>query len=229
MTYTKNNIVFEPHPIHKNGYKFKNLTSCPFGRLTVLGYAGKRGHNQFWWCECQCGAITKASATNLQYSHTTSCGCFRRENSAQKQTSHGESRGRATVEYTACALARQRCNNPNNQDYKNYGGRGIECRLASVKDIIDTIGRRPSPEHTLDRIDVSGHYEIGNIRWATQQEQQNNKRNNTMLTVNGRTESVATWARVIGMKPQTIYCRLYRGWSPEDAVMQPLHTRLMYP
>lgn len=229
MTYTKNNIVIEPIPIRGTGHKFQDLTGRLFSRLTVFGYAGKRGHNQHWWCECQCGVITKVSAANLQHRHSTSCGCFQREYMAHKQATHCESRGKGvTVEYAAYALAIQRCNNPNNQDYSNYGGRGIECRLTSVMDVLDTIGRRPSPRHSIDRIDVNGHYEIGNIRWSTQQEQQNNKRNNKMLTVNECTQSVAMWAREKGMKPLTIYNRLYRGWSAEDAVTQPLHTRLKY-
>jgi hypothetical protein len=72
--------------------------------------------------------------------------------------------------------ARQRCTNPNHVSYKNYGGRGIEFRFESFKEFIEEIGLRPSPELTLDRIDNDGHYEAGNVRWATRLEQNSNRR-----------------------------------------------------
>lgn len=76
--------------------------------------------------------------------------------------------------------AKQRCTNPYNQAYSNYGGRGIEFRFASLKTAtewaLDNIGVRPSPFHSLDRIDNNRHYEPGNLRWATNEEQARNKR-----------------------------------------------------
>jgi hypothetical protein len=87
-----------------------------------------------------------------------------------------------TPEYGIYMQAKQRCTNPNNIAYTNYGGRGIEFRLRSFDEMIDTIGLRPTPKHTLDRIDVNGHYEVWNIRWATRSMQNINKRmmsNNT--------------------------------------------------
>ncbi len=79
-------------------------------------------------------------------------------------------------EYRAVYRARARCNNPNNPDYDNYGARNIECFLINGDCVINSIGFRPSPNHSLDRIDNDGHYEIGNIRWATTETQRANKR-----------------------------------------------------
>jgi hypothetical protein len=79
-------------------------------------------------------------------------------------------------EYRAYEDARRRCKNPNRKDWRNYGGRGIEFRFASFVDFIKEIGIRPSNNHSLDRINNNGHYEIGNIRWATPSEQQSNRR-----------------------------------------------------
>lgn len=80
------------------------------------------------------------------------------------------------LERNSYKAAEQRCNNPKQAGYKYYGGRGIEFKFTSFKQFIDEVGPRPSPQHTLDRINVNGHYEVGNVRWATQHEQANNKR-----------------------------------------------------
>jgi hypothetical protein len=91
---------------------------------------------------------------------------------------HGLSRrnGKTTPTYLAWANARNRCTRPNDPSYPNYGGRGIEHRFDSVADLVADIGERPSPELTLDRIDNDGHYEAGNVRWATRSEQSRNQR-----------------------------------------------------
>lgn len=82
---------------------------------------------------------------------------------------------RKNPEYQAAANAKQRCDNPKNKAYKNYGGRGIKYLLTGWKDIINAIGRRPLGME-LDRINNDGHYEVGNIRWTTRSENSKNRR-----------------------------------------------------
>ena len=77
--------------------------------------------------------------------------------------------------YASWRQAQRRCTDPRTPSYPNYGGRGIKFLIPSWRDIASTIGPRP-PGHTLDRIDSDGHYEIGNIKWSTQRDQNRNRR-----------------------------------------------------
>jgi len=88
-------------------------------------------------------------------------------------TKHGH---HGTKEYWAFRQARNRCTNPSLISYKNYGGRGIEFRFDSFGQWYAALGPAPTPEHTVDRIDNDGHYEPGNVRWATREEQSKNQR-----------------------------------------------------
>lgn len=72
---------------------------------------------------------------------------------------------------------KQRCENTKASNFKNYGGRGIECKFKKWEDILKEIGKRPSIKHTIDRIDNNKHYEKNNIRWATKSQQARNRRN----------------------------------------------------
>lgn len=83
---------------------------------------------------------------------------------------------RATAEYRAYAAAKSRCTNPKVKNFKHYGGRGIQFNFTSFMDFYSHIGPRPSTKHSLDRIENNGHYEIGNVRWATDDEQVRNRR-----------------------------------------------------
>lgn len=120
---------------------------------------------------------------------------------------------------------KDRCRNPKNPYYHNYGGRGItvcaewdESFVAFLRDV----GERPSPAHTLDRKDNNGNYEPHNVRWVTKKQQAHNMRKNRLLTFNGKTQTLAAWAEEIGLVPSTLHHRLFvAGLSVEKALTMP--------
>lgn len=215
MTEQNNNIEFKPLP---KDPRFVDITGQTFGRLTVIGYAGaysRRRHK--WYCRCICRRITSVVRDALLNGHTRSCGCLVFE---PHNVKHGEKQSRKTSpEYTAFCTAKQRCIDPNVKSFKSYGGRGIQFRFESFADFLREVGRRPTPKHSLDRIDVNGHYEKGNIRWATRTEQGRNKRTNRKLQVGGKVKCISEWAELVNITHTTIHNRLKRGWCIECSVL----------
>jgi hypothetical protein len=115
--------------------------------------------------------------------------------------------------------AKNRCTNPNNPSFPYYGGRGIEFRYKNFKQFLADMGERP-PGLSLDRINNNSHYEPGNCRWATREQQHNNRRDNLTPITFGRTQTIAQWAREIGLSHGTISYRHNKG-LPAEAVLNP--------
>jgi len=118
----------------------------------------------------------------------------------------------------AYTKAKQRCCNPNDPQYHYYGGRGIEFRFNSFTEFFEVIGAKPSRKHSLDRIDVNGHYEKDNVRWATMKEQNRNKRRSLAFTINGTKRPLIEWCELYGIHYQTVYSRLCRQMPIERAL-----------
>jgi hypothetical protein len=160
------------------GHGIKDITGQVFGSLTVISISpvpatGRRS----WQCKCVCGSACVVEGTNLRRGNTQSCGCLHKQRTSAANTTHGQARpGKHTPEYRAFCGARNRCKYKNGKDYHSYGGRGIEFRFTSVDQLIQCIGLRPTSKHSLDRFpNNDGHYEPGNVRWATKKEQANNR------------------------------------------------------
>ena len=119
-----------------------------------------------------------------------------------------------------------RCNNPSYSGYKNYGGRGIKIcdRWRVFANFLEDMGSRPSPAHSIERINNNGHYEPGNCKWATRIEQNRNSRQNVKLTHNGQTMTAAEWADKLGIKHTTLYERIRKGFPVEAAPINPRQT-----
>lgn len=140
-----------------------------FGHWTVLGPAEPMrrasGTIKRLLCRCSCGAERAVSVPNLKSGKSRSCGCNRPERTAEAKVRHGHAReGRVTVEFSCWQAMLARCRRPGHSSYPNYGGRGIRVceRWQTFEQFLADMGSRPSPRHSLDRIDVDGHYEPGN-------------------------------------------------------------------
>lgn len=132
---------------------------------------------------------------------------------------HGHTRGRTTTSTFRSWLAmRSRCENPKNERYHRYGGRGITVcqRWSSFENFLLDMGEC-SEGMTIDRINKDGNYEPSNCKWATPTEQANNKSNNHLIEFNGKIQTIADWARDIGVSYSKLQSRLSRGWPLDVA------------
>lgn len=195
-----------------------DLTDHKYGRLVVVSISEKRGKNIYWNCQCECGNLRAVSTTHLRSGHTISCGCFRNETSAQTAKNNSKHGMWRTREFGIWNHMIQRCHNKNHQKYSLYGGRGIEvCEewRNSFSAFFEHIGPRPSQLHSVDRIDSNKGYEPGNVRWATIDVQNNNKRTNVFITFKGVQKTIAQWSRETGITQCALAYRFRAGWSEE--------------
>ena len=201
----------------------KDETGKVYGKLTVIGYAGKslKTHGgAYWHCRCECGNEVTVVGVTLRSGKTRSCssGCGHK--------THGM---KDAHEYFCWRDMKSRCYNPANPQFANYGGRGIAvCKswLESFDSFLADMGPKPFSGASIGRIDNDAGYSPGNCRWETQEQQHNNKRTCRYLTYGGITLTTAQWARRTGMAASTLWGRLDRGWSVAKALTTPTRTRI---
>lgn len=170
-------------------WNFVDLTGRKFGRLTVVGYAGKRNERSFWNCSCECGGSIVISACAVNAKRNKSCGCQHSETTIARNKAnakHGHCpKGAPSPEYYVYTGMKARCFNKKNIKYYLYGGRGItvcDRWKNSFENFLTDMGPRPSLKHTLDRYpNNDGNYEPGNCRWANAIQQRNNRRDSIKI------------------------------------------------
>ena len=206
--------------------RFLDITGERYGRLTVLVISPHRTSEgkARWVCLCDCGAETTVDARNLRSGSSKSCGCHRSERMEDLNARHLLSR---TPEHDAWRHMRYRCFNPNAENFSDYGGRGITVcqQWESFERFYADMGPRPSPRHSLDRIDNDGDYTPDNCRWATPQQQNRNKRNNTRLSHHGRTLTLSGWSKELSISVNTLSERLSKGWSASQTLTTPVDSQ----
>lgn len=208
---------------------FIDLTGRTFSRLHVIERAptptGKRRRG-YWRCICRCGTHCVVGSDNLRNGIARSCGCYSRDVARELlRTLSTRHRQAKTPTYNAWASMRQRCDNPRTKSYKHYGGRGIHVcpRWSDFANFFEDVGEKPTPKHSLERINHNGHYEPKNVKWATHQEQCNNRRNNVWVEYHGRrmTLTQAATSPLAAVSAPTVAHRVRDGWDLHVAVETP--------
>jgi hypothetical protein len=201
-----------------------DLTGQQFGRLTAVKAVGvNKNKHAVWECECACGNTVQTTTGKLRTGNTRSCGCLRREAYKTAPLTHGMT---GTPEYRSWAAMKNRCTNPNNKDFRHYGGRGIKLdrRWENFANFLADMGARP-PSSSLERINNEGNYEPGNVKWSTTHEQSRNRRNNQWLDTPKGSFLLTEAAAEYGIKLTTLRKRLQAGWPVEKALTTPVRKR----
>lgn len=196
-----------------------NMVGQKFGRLTVLdetNHRRKDGH-KVYKCKCDCGVISYVASNCLVTGRTKSCGCL---NHKRFNVKHGKS---DTKLYHVFKCMKERCYKKYNYNYKHYGGRGIKICDEWLNDFMNfynwAIANGYNDNLTIDRINVNGNYEPSNCRWVDMKHQNNNKRNNVLLTHNGKTKTITQWSDELNISYHILWKRHKRGWSDEECLL----------
>jgi hypothetical protein len=202
----------------------KDRTGHVYGMLRVLSRAeNTKDGKARWRCICSCGAEIIAQSDNLQTGRTRSCGHVALEKLREYQSiTHGMTDTPTYRSWTAMIYRCYAKDNP--RVYKDYGGRGIfvcDQWLKSFDQFYLDMGDRPDG-CTLDRIDSNKGYYPENCRWATVEQQANNKRNNVFIEHDGQVLSLTQWSRLLGGNENLVAMRLRYGWDKEKAVSTPV-------
>lgn len=187
-----------------------------FGYWTVISAAKPKNRKKSYLCECKCGNRKIVNADTLKLGTSKSCGCFQKDLTSKRETTHGMT---GTRIYGIYHNMKNRCCNPNDGRYKDYGGRGITV----CKDWLGehgfenfykwSIDNGYTEELTIDRINVDGNYSPSNCRWTTNAEQANNRRNCIYFTFFGVTKNLKEWCGCIGESYNKMYGRYSRGYE----------------
>lgn len=201
-----------------------NLVGKKFGKLTVLEETDKRTKNKkiLWLCQCECGNTNEISGSDLVTGNTVSCGCMSSRHTAGDRTrTHGM---KSSKLYNVWCAIRNRCQNPNQKSYKDYGAKGIRVceKWQTFEGFYEDMGESFVEGLTIERKDLKGNYCPENCEWITKEQQALNKSNLVTVTYKGVTAPLVVFCNEMNLKSRTIYHRLRRGWSVEQALETPM-------
>lgn len=187
--------------------KLIDLRNKRFGKWLVLDVSSIYKPRYYkWLCRCDCGTERYVLGNDLRTGASAACGCHIIKHD-----------GRYLPEYNTWSGLKDRCLNSNNARWKRYGGRGIKVHepwVDSFEQFLEDVGRKPTPEHTLDRINNNGNYEPGNVKWSTQFEQAQNRENSRKFKFRGESKTVGEWSKLTNISKKKLYVRLTTlGWD----------------
>ncbi len=192
-----------------------------FSRWTIVSVVSikrldGRGTRTRFLCLCDCGKKKSVLSETILSGHSKSCGCLKSEILSQRMVSH---RMTGSSEHNIWSKMKNRCNNPKGNRFHDYGGRGIKVcwRWNKFENFFSDMGPRPSPLHSIDRINNDKGYSPENCKWSTSKEQSNNRRDNRFLMHDGEKITVSNLARKLGINTHCFRARIKRGWSLERA------------
>ena len=206
----------------------QDLIGCTFGRWHVVSFAFVKAPHKYFNCRCDCGTERTVQGPSLTQGTTKSCGCFRRERSKERHTTHGAC---GHPGYASWAAMRVRCGNKKGEHYRHYGGRGIKVcgRWQTFQGFWEDMGPTWAPGLSLDRIDVNGSYIPENCRWATATQQAQNKRTNLVVETPWGPLTQSEAARRAGISVGCLKNRIHAGWPAETLFLPPSYTRKVIP
>ena len=211
-------------------YKIE-LSGMRFGRLTVLALSHKKNQRYYWACSCDCGNFCAIAGNKLRNGHTQSCGCYKSYRNSVTHFKHGHCKSQKlrSSEHKTWGSMIQRCHDEKCKSYPRYGGRGIKVCDAWRNDFsvfLNDMKEKPSPSHSIERIDNNGNYEPSNCKWATKLEQANNRRNTYEVEWQGEPIQLKYLCKNLNLPYHTIWQRLERlGWDIEKAINTPSRIR----
>lgn len=202
-----------------------DITGQRFGYLIALEHVGHVNGHALWRCRCDCGEVIEARSEKLRCGRRLSCGRGGHRYFRRLLVDGGPAS--SSSEYKSWMKMRERCNNEGYERYAAYGGRGIVVcdRWSSFENFYLDMGDKPTPAHTIDRIDNDGPYSPENCRWATRAEQRRNMRSSVYIEYGGRRLLLMDLAAELGLSRSNIYSRLRLGWTLERAITVPVRRR----
>lgn len=216
--------------------KRENVIGQVYGRLKIIAdVKSDKTKRRLVLCRCECGKEVTVRLDSLRrVGNTLSCGCLNRELAAERAAKLNKKHGLSDTRIYKCwTRMKNRCFDKQCNEYSRYGGRGITVceRWRTFENFYEDVSEEyerhvkeyGEQETTIDRIDVNGNYEPGNVRWATAKEQANNKTTNTFITYGGKTMTISQWASELGIDSSTLGMRIHRlGWTKEKSLTTPV-------
>jgi group I intron endonuclease len=206
--------------------RFIDITGQKFNRLTAIKYMGESK----WLCKCDCKKEIIVNGDALKSGNTKSCGCLKLEMLKSRNKGYYKN-SRA---YNIWCAIKQRCNYKKHKYYKNYGGRITPITICKrwsgkngFKNFLKDMGEPPTNKHQINRINNDKGYNKKNCNWVLPKINSRNKTNNRMITYNGKTQCLSSWAEELGINQRILWDRIYRyKWSIEKAFNTPVQRRI---
>jgi hypothetical protein len=207
-----------------------NLTGQKFGMLYAVKCVGKnKWGNLVWLCKCDCGKEKLLSSGELRKGIVKSCGCAKNKLISNSKIKHNMSDTRF---YKIWESMKRRCDNCKDNKFNRYGGRGIiyqnswkefkSFKIDMYADYLIHVFKFGEKNTTLDRKNVDGNYTKSNCKWSTAKEQQNNRSNNTTITIGNEILTISEAANKFKILQSTLSYRIRKGWDINKAICPPL-------